>query len=142
MRPSERGSWLEPKRKKSVTSSFSGCKVEAGHGCSGPVSYRPYVARFSNSRETRCLFTPTSSIPFFRTYPGMYVPAPIQLRSGGDVNLTRAAIEVLGLSKMNWNNAQLDEREPLTLRTARRVGGILKHSSLGQPFAARYAYYM
>jgi hypothetical protein len=92
-------------------------------------------------RDSMLVYT-RGSIPFFRTYPGMYVPAPIQLRSGGDVDLTRAAIEVLGLSKMNWNNAQLDEREPLTLRTARRVGGILKHSSLGQPFATRYAYYM
>jgi len=82
------------------------------------------------------------SIPFFRTYPGMYVPSPIQLRSAGDVDLTKAATEVLGLSKMNWNNAQLDEREPLTLRTARRVGGILKHVLSDQPFATRYAYYM
>lgn len=82
------------------------------------------------------------SIPFFRTYPGMYVPAPIQLRSAGDVDLMKAAVECLGLSKMNWNNAQLDEREPLTLRTARRVGGILKHVTSDQPFATRYAYYM
>jgi hypothetical protein len=29
--------------------------------------------------------------------------------------------------KMNWNNAQLDEPESLTHRTAGRVGGILKH---------------
>ena len=82
------------------------------------------------------------AIPFFRTYPGMYVPSPIQLRSAGDVDLTKAATEILGLSKMNWNNAQLDEREPLTLRTARRVGAILKHVSSDQPFATRYAYYM
>jgi hypothetical protein len=82
------------------------------------------------------------SIPFFRTYPGLYVPSPILLRSLGDVDLVNAAVEVLGLSKMNWNNAQLDEREPLTLRTARRVGSILKHVASDQPFATRYAYYM
>jgi hypothetical protein len=82
------------------------------------------------------------SIPFFRTYPGMYVPSPIMLRSRSDVDLTRAAVEVLALSKMNWNNAQLDEREPLTLRTARRVGAILKHVPSEQGFAKRYAYYM
>lgn len=92
-------------------------------------------------RNSMLLYT-RGSIPFFRTYPGMYVPAPIQLRANGEVDLTRAATETLGLSKMNWNNAQLDEREPLTLRTARRVGGILKHVSSGQPFATRYAYYM
>ncbi|MDA8301364.1 MAG: hypothetical protein M0005_07425 [Actinomycetota bacterium] len=92
-------------------------------------------------RSTMLVYT-RGSIPFFRTYPGMYVPAPIQLRAIGDVDLTRVATEALGLSKMNWNNAQLDEREPLTLRTARRVGGILKHVPSGQPFATRYAYYM
>lgn len=82
------------------------------------------------------------SIPFFRTYPGMYVPSPVMLRSRSDVDLTKAAVEVLALSKMNWNNAQLDEREPLTLRTARRVGSILKHVPSDQGFAKRYAYYM
>lgn len=93
-------------------------------------------------RKTMLVYT-RGSIPFFRTYPGLYVPAPIQLRATvGDVDLTRAATEALGLSKMNWNNAQLDEREPLTLRTARRVGSILKHVAPGQSFATRYAYYM
>jgi hypothetical protein len=82
------------------------------------------------------------SIPFFRTYPGMYVPSPVMVHSRSDVDLTKAAVEVLALSKMNWNNAQLDEREPLTLRTARRVGSILKHVPSDQGFAKRYAYYM
>jgi hypothetical protein len=82
------------------------------------------------------------SIPFFRTYPGMYVPSPIMLHSRSDVDMNKAALEVLALSKMNWNNAQLDEREPLTLRTARRVGSILKHVPSDEAFAKRYAYYM
>jgi hypothetical protein len=43
---------------------------------------------------------------------------------------------------MNWNNAQLDERDPLTLRTAYRVGAILKHVPEGARIATRYAYYM
>lgn len=67
------------------------------------------------------------SAPFFRTYPGMYVPSPLLIRTASDVDLRNAALEVPSLSKMNWNNAQLDERDPLTLRTAQRVGNILKH---------------
>jgi hypothetical protein len=31
------------------------------------------------------------------------------------------------MSKVNWSNAHLDEREPITLRTAYWVGAILKH---------------
>jgi len=83
------------------------------------------------------------SIELFRTYPGMYVPQPLLVRSvSGDVDLRRAAIEILGLSKMNWNNAQLDERDPLTIRTARRVGDILRHVPDSEPPATRYAKYM
>jgi hypothetical protein len=43
---------------------------------------------------------------------------------------------------MNWNNAQLDERDPLTLRTANRVGAILRHVPPDAQIATRYAYYM
>ena len=49
---------------------------------------------------------------------------------------------MLALSKMNWNNAQLDERDPLTLRTAHRVGAILRHVPPDAQIATRYAYYM
>ena len=82
------------------------------------------------------------SIPFFRTYPGMYVPSPLLIRPASPLDLRLAAADILALSKMNWNNAQLDERDPLTLRTAQRVGAILKHLAAGSPIASRYAYYM
>jgi len=35
--------------------------------------------------------------------------------------------EVLGLTKMNWNNADLGIREPITLEFSREVGRILSH---------------
>lgn len=55
------------------------------------------------------------SIPYFRTYPGMYVPQPLLLRPAGiGTDLQAAGADVMALSKMNWNNAQLDERDPLT----------------------------
>ena len=49
------------------------------------------------------------SVPFFRTYPGLYIPSPVMLRSQGGVDMEKVAMEVLALSKMNWNNAQLDD---------------------------------
>jgi hypothetical protein len=83
------------------------------------------------------------SVPYFRTYPGMYVPQPLLIRiaSQGTDPLV-AGTDILALSKMNWNNAQLDERDPLTLRTAYRVGSILKHVPADARIATRYAYYM
>lgn len=83
------------------------------------------------------------SVPYFRTYPGMYVPQPLLIRSASQgTDPLLAGTDILALSKMNWNNAQLDERDPLTLRTAYRVGSILKHVPSDARIATRYAYYM
>jgi hypothetical protein len=93
--------------------------------------------------ERSLLLYTRGSIPYFRTYPGMYVPQPLLLQPAGDrADLQAAGIDVLALSKMNWNNAQLDERDPLTLRTAHRVGAILKHVPPDAQIATRYAFYM
>jgi hypothetical protein len=93
--------------------------------------------------ERSLLLYTRRSIPYFRTYPGMYVPQPLLVRPAGTTtDLDAAAIDVLALSKMNWNNAQLDERDPLTLRTAHRVGAILKHVPVDAQIATRYAFYM
>jgi hypothetical protein len=92
--------------------------------------------------RTLLLYT-RGSVPYFRTYPGMYVPQPLLLRLAGDsTNLKSVGADVMALSKMNWNNAQLDERDPLTLRTAHRVGAILRHVPPDDQIATRYAYYM
>ena len=50
--------------------------------------------------------------------------------------------EILSLTKMNWNQTQLDGRYPITMRTSRVVGKILKYVPPGAPVAARYANYM
>jgi hypothetical protein len=92
--------------------------------------------------STLLLYT-RGSIPYFRTYPGIYVPQPLLLRPAEDgTDLQGAGADVMALSKMNWNNAQLDERDPLTLRTAHRVGAILRHVPPDAQIATRYAYDM
>ncbi|MFK0159974.1 hypothetical protein ACIQVK_48900 [Streptomyces sp. NPDC090493] len=83
------------------------------------------------------------SVPYFRTYPGLYIPQPLLIRPATHgTDLLTASTDILALTKMNWNNAQLDERDPLTLRTAYRVGSILKHVPSNARIATRYAYYM
>ncbi|WP_143204032.1 argonaute/piwi family protein [Streptomyces kebangsaanensis] len=83
------------------------------------------------------------SVPHFRTYPGMYIPQPLLIRAASQgTDPLAASTDILALSKMNWNNAQLDERDPLTLRTAYRVGSILKHVPTNARIATRYACYM
>lgn len=93
--------------------------------------------------ERSLLLYTRGSVPYFRTYPGMYVPQPLLIRpESANTDLLGAGTDILALSKMNWNNAQFDERDPLTLRTAYRVGSILKHVPAGDHIATRYAFYM
>lgn len=93
--------------------------------------------------ERSLLLYTRGSVPYFRTYPGLYVPQPLLIRpASAGTDLLAAGADILALSKMNWNNAQLDERDPLTLRTAYRVGSILKHVPEGARIATRYAHYM
>ena len=83
------------------------------------------------------------SVPYYRTYPGLYVPRVVGIRPC----VTRRAIEdiateILALTKLNWNRARLDGTWPITLLTARRVGEILRHVPVSISPAPRYANYM
>lgn len=83
------------------------------------------------------------TVPSYGTYPGMYVPRPIALRPvTPKVRPVELAREVMALSKMNWNQTQLDGRLPITLRTSRAVGKILRHLPADAFHQGRYAYYM
>jgi hypothetical protein len=56
---------------------------------------------------------PPSADPSCGTYPGLYVLQPLLLRPAGNASdLDAVGADVLALTKMNWNNAQLDERDP------------------------------
>lgn len=96
----------------------------------------------SLSSDRHTLYT-RGSVPAYQVYPGMYVPTPLALRMvETESSPEELAREVLGLSKMNWNATPLDGRLPITVRTARAVGDILRHVPDDQAPAGRYAFYM
>jgi hypothetical protein len=97
---------------------------------------------FSLDAGHHILYT-RGSVPFYGTYPGMYIPTPLSFRMiETESSPEHLAEELLALTKMNWNQTQLDGRAPITLRTADRVGQILRHlSPLDRP-QGRYAFYM
>ena len=98
---------------------------------------------FATLHSDRHLLYTRGSVPFYRVYPGMYVPTPIGLRPATiESSIEDLAQEVLSLSKMNWNQSQLDGRLPITLRAARRVAGILRHLNAESDVSGRYAHYM
>jgi hypothetical protein len=82
------------------------------------------------------------TVPYFGVYPGAYIPRALEFsRDDGESNSTELAREIVGLSKLNFNNTQFDTGDPITIRAARRVGDILKHVSGEQPIHARFRYF-
>jgi hypothetical protein len=59
-----------------------------------------------------------------------------------DRSIREIAAEIVGLSKMNWNQTQLDGRLPVTLRTANQVKAILRFASLDPATSTTYAHFM
>jgi hypothetical protein len=82
------------------------------------------------------------TVPYFRTYPGMYVPRALEFtRDDGTTSPLELAKEVLELSKLNFNNTQFDSGDPITVRAARRVGDILKHVGADKNVQSRFRYF-
>jgi hypothetical protein len=96
----------------------------------------------SLSTDEHVLYT-HGSVPFYKTYPGLYVPHPIGVRPCViERTIQEIAAELLALTKLNWNRARMDARAPITLLTASRVGEILRHVPLDVAPAPRYSHYM
>lgn len=92
--------------------------------------------------ERHVLYT-KGSVPFYGTYPGMYIPQPLAFRPAvAESSPTALAAELLALTKMNWNHTQLDGKLPITLHTADHVGEILRHIPEDVRPQGRYAFYM
>lgn len=90
-------------------------------------TYPPLRGTYLELDDTRAIIYLRGSVDFFRTYPGLYVPRPLEIElAESDTTLEDMAREVLRLSKLNWNNTQFDGGETMTLRAARKVGDILK----------------
>ena len=92
--------------------------------------------------RTHVLYT-RGSVEFFGTYPGMYVPLPLELLCEDTEESPEAlARDVLALTKLNWNNTQFDGKWPITLLAAKKVGSILRHLGPSDPCQPHYGFYM
>ena len=82
------------------------------------------------------------TVPYFRVYPVAYIPRALEfLLEDGETSAPELAREIVGLSKLNFNNTQFDSGDPITVRAARRVGDILKHVPRGKKVNARFRYF-
>ena len=88
-------------------------------------TYPPRVGTVCTINAGRSFLYTTGLVPELGTYPGPHIPQPVELRGSSPESLTVAARDVFGLTRMNWNTADLKAKQPVTLSFARRVGGIL-----------------
>jgi hypothetical protein len=93
--------------------------------------------------DNRHVLYTRGSTPFYKVYNGPYIPKPIGMRlQSTESSPETLATEILALTKMNWNATNLDGSDPITLRTATRVGDILRHLDGNTTPQGSYAYYM
>ena len=106
-------------------------------------NYPPFRGTFAPLDEQRHLLYTRGSVWYYQTYPGLYVPQPIELRIvQSEESPSFIAKEILGLTKMNWNNTQFDGKYPVTLGCSRKVGEIMKYLKESDTPQIRYGFYM
>lgn len=106
-------------------------------------NYPPPRGTLLNLQEDMGVLYTRGFVDFYKTYPGAYVPAPLRVQLYEyDYSLDEICEEILGLSKMNWNNTQLDGKFPITIECARRVGDIMKYVDVHERPQISYSYYM
>lgn len=72
-----------------------------------------------------------------------YMFQPLELRIvKSEESPSFIAEEILGLTKMNWNNTQFDGKYRVTLGCARKAGEIMKYMNESELPQVRYGYYM
>jgi hypothetical protein len=93
--------------------------------------------------ERTVLLYTQGSVDFYRAYPGLYIPRPLEIRLDSvEGQPDRVVEEVLALTKMNWNSTRFVNAEPITVAAARKVGDVLRYVSSREGIQARYSYYM
>jgi hypothetical protein len=105
--------------------------------------YPPYRGTRLELDKTHHLLYTRGSVEYYHTYPGSYIPQPLEVRIvEADESPEIICSEILGLTKMNWNNTQFDGKYPITLSCARRVGAIMKYLAPDIKAQIRYSFYM
>jgi len=88
-------------------------------------AYPPKVGTVCTLNAARTFLFTSGFIQELGTYPGPHVPQPFEVRCLGPEGAIAASQDVLNLTRMNWNTADIRGKWPVSLSFARRVGGIL-----------------
>jgi hypothetical protein len=106
--------------------------------------YPPYRgSHIELDKKTHLLYT-RGSVKYYRTQTSLYIPQPLEIRIvESDESASTLCTEILGLTKMNWNNTQFDGKYPITIGCSRRVGEVMKYLTEKDPEPQiSYSFYM
>lgn len=81
--------------------------------------------------------------PFLRTYDGWDVPEPLRIEiQHGDAEIRQVAMDIFGLTKLNYNACKLGESQPVTVHFSDAVGEILVANQGTKTFLPNFKYYV
>lgn len=142
-RDSERKGFLRALDEKGIRSKDFVAITDTDIRLFGDKDYPPKRGTLLTISETEGVLYTRGTVDFYKTYPGMYVPNPLKITVyDQDSSLESLCNEILGLTKMNWNNTQMDGRLPITLECARKIGDIMKYVSPTEKPQVSYSFYM
>ena len=105
-------------------------------------AYPPNVGTICTVNSDRTFLYTSGYMPSLGTYPGPHIPQPFEVRCFGDYHPEEAVRDILNLTRMNWNTADVRAKWPVTLSFARRVGGILDEFGEEPPVESSLRYFM
>src|SRR5207247_363381 len=88
------------------------------------AQYPPLRGTFLSAGDRLHFLYTRGSVEFYRTYPGLYVPRPLEFRCDKTGETPKhLAREMLALSKLNWHVSQFDQAYPITVGASGRRRG-------------------
>ena len=81
--------------------------------------------------------------PVLRTYNGRDVSEPLRIDiQHGETDIRQVAVDIFGLTKLNYNACKLGESQPVTVHFSEAVGEILVANKGTKDFLPNFKYYV
>jgi hypothetical protein len=101
----------------------------------------PWRGTLCTLKDQSYLFT-GGYVPWWNEYPGMHIPAPLEVGAALPTDMKERSKEILTLTKMNWNSSDGISRVPITILFARRVGELMCELSDNATPKPSYRFYI
>jgi hypothetical protein len=101
----------------------------------------PWRGTLCTLKDQSYLFT-GGFVPWWNEYPGMHIPAPLEIGAMTPTDMKERSKEILTLTKVNWNSSDGISRLPITILFARKVGELMCELSDNASPKSSYRFYI